>query len=140
MRHYDVNSAQATARVLAMAMLVDGNVDPLELKVIDNPNTTRDFGIDRAMFHQVLEDLCYDMLQTAVRQGAVEINGALLDSMLLEITEPDLRRRVLNALWRIADADGYLADAEAVLLARACALWSAHAGFVSEPFVGASLH
>ena len=140
MRHYDENSAQATARILAMAMLVDGHVDPSELKVIDNPKTTREFGIDIAMLQQVLEDLCYDMLQTAVRQGSVEINGPLLDSMLLEITEPDLRRRLLNALWRIADADGYLADAEAVLLARACALWSAHSGFIAETYGSATVH
>jgi uncharacterized tellurite resistance protein B-like protein len=140
MRHYDENSAQATARILAMGMLVDGHVDPAELKVVDDPRTAREFGIDIAMFRQVLEDLCYDILHTTVRQGWVELNSLLLDSMLEEITEPDLRRRLLNALWRIADADGHLADAEAVLLARACALWSAHEGFVSECLGTTTVH
>ncbi|MFP5394011.1 MAG: TerB family tellurite resistance protein [Gammaproteobacteria bacterium] len=139
MRHYDENSAQATARILAMAMLVDGHLDPAELKVVDNPKATREFGIDMPMFRQVLEDLCYDMLHTAVRQGAVELNSALLDSVLSDITDPELRRRLLNALWRIADADGYLADAEAIFLARACALWSVQGGFCSDT-AGASLH
>jgi len=140
MRHYDLNSAQATARILAMAMMVDGNVAPAELKVVENPNTARDFGIDSGMFRQVLEDLCFDLLHTAVCNGAVELSGPLLDSVLSEITEPDLRRRLLNALWRIADADGHMADAEAALLARACALWKVASGYGAGALGELTLH
>ena len=38
-------------------------------------------------------------------------------------------RALLQAMWKIADADDWLADGEAVLLARASAVWSAETNF-----------
>jgi uncharacterized tellurite resistance protein B-like protein len=62
----------------------------------------------------------------------VQLDPAQIDKLLAEIDEPDLRRRLLQALWQIADADGWLADAEAVLLARAGTVWSAEANFTDR--------
>lgn len=129
MRCYPNDSPQATARVLALAMVVDGHLAPAELKVLEDMPLMAELDLDRTLFREVLEELCHDMLHTAVVQGAVELNAALLDSLLREITEPALRRKLLTAMWKIADADGWLADAEAALLARACALWGAGEGF-----------
>ena len=48
-----------------------------------------------------------------------------------------MRRRLLRAMWAIADADDWLADAEAVLLARASSAWSAEYNFVDRGRLGA---
>ena len=50
-------------------------------------------------------------------------------SLLEEITDPDLRRKLLQTMWKIADADDWLADGEAVLLARAGTAWSSETNF-----------
>ena len=62
-------------------------------------------------------------------RGVAQLDSALIDELLLEIEQPDLRRQLLQAMWNIADADGWLADGEAVLLARASVMWGAETGF-----------
>ena len=145
MRSYPNDSSQATARVLALAMVVDGHLAPSELRVLDELPLMQELDLDRTLFRQTLEDLCNDMVNTAVVHGAVELDASLLDSLLGEITAPALRRKLLSVMWKIADADGHLADAEAALLARACAVWHADARFLpqrsaSQPAVVAPCH
>lgn len=132
MRSYPNDSPQAMARVLALAMVVDGHIAPSELRVLDDSPMMHDLDMDRTVFREVLEDLCNDMINTAVVQGAVELNAPLIDHLLSEITVPELRRKLLSVMWKIVDADGWLADAEAALLARACAMWDADARFLPQ--------
>jgi uncharacterized tellurite resistance protein B-like protein len=132
MRSYRPNSPEASARLLALAMIVDGHLAPAELRVLEDAPAMHDLSIDRTLFGEVLEDLCNDMLHTAVVQQTVELNPALINALLAEITEPELRRALLAAMWKIVDADGVLADAEAVLLSRACAVWAAESRFVRD--------
>jgi uncharacterized tellurite resistance protein B-like protein len=132
MRTYTENSASAAGRIVALAMVVDGALAPAELRALTRTRLLEHIEIDIDTFHGLLEDLCHDLLTTSVEQGHVVIDPATIDSLLAEVTAPDLRRRLLRAMWAIADADGVLADAEATLLARACAMWSAESRFVRE--------
>lgn len=129
MRNYATNSLEARARILALSMVVDGHLDPAEIKVLEDTPVLLDVQVTSKLFRQVLDALCSDMLYTAVRDGSVEINAPLLDSLLVEIADPDLRRRMLGAMIKIVDADSWLADAEGMLLARACHLWRADHSF-----------
>lgn len=132
MRHYQENSASAAGRIVALAMVVDGALAPAELRALTRTRLLEHIDIDIDTFHGLLEDLCHDLLTSSVEQGHVVIDAATMDSLLAEIGDPDLRRRLLRAMWAIADADGVLADAEATLLARACAMWSVESRFVKE--------
>jgi len=132
MRHYQENSASAAGRIVALAMVVDGALAPAELRALTRTRLLEHIDIDIDTFHGLLEDLCHDLLTSSVEQGHVIIDAATMDSLLAEIGDPDLRRRLLRAMWAIADADGVLADAEATLLARACAMWSVESRFVKE--------
>ena len=109
-------------------MVVDGNLAPSELLALDRTRILGQVALDPDMFQQLLQDLCDDLLTGAVR-GAVQLDTAQIDELLLEIENPDLRRQLMQAMWNIADADGWLADGEAVLLARASIMWSAETGF-----------
>lgn len=132
MRHYEENTASAAGRIVALAMVVDGALAPSELRALTRTRLLEHIDIDIDTFHGLLEDLCNDLLTSSVKQGHVELAPATIDSLLGEVTDPDLRRRLLRAMWAIADADGVLADAEATLLARACAMWSAESRFIKE--------
>jgi len=132
MRHYEENTASAAGRIVALAMVVDGALAPSELRALTRPRLLEHIDIDIDTFHGLLEDLCNDLLTSSVKQGHVELAPATIDSLLGEVTDPGLRRRLLRAMWAIADADGVLADAEATLLARACAMWSAESRFIKE--------
>ncbi len=128
MRSYAINSTNAAGRILALTMVVDGNLAPSELAAMDRTRILEHVDLDAPAFQQLLQELCDDLLTGAVH-GVVQIDARLIDHLLAEIEEPDLRRRLLQTMWNIADADGWLADGEAVLLARASAMWGAETGF-----------
>ncbi|MES2756923.1 MAG: TerB family tellurite resistance protein [Pseudomonadota bacterium] len=128
MRSYISNSAQAAGRLLALTMVVDGHLSHSELVALDRTRILKYVEIDHDAFQQLLQELCDDLLTGAVF-GVVQLETRLMDEILLEIEQPDLRRKLLQAMWNIVDADGFLADGEAVLLSRASIVWGAETGF-----------
>ena len=132
MRNYEPDSASAAGRLVALCMVVDGNMAPSELQALQRSRLLEYIDIDIDTFHDLLDELCQDMLSTAVKHEHVVLDEATIDALLGEIRDLALRRQLLRAMWNIADADGVLADAEAKLLARACVVWSAESHFVKE--------
>lgn len=130
MRSYVKNSPQAAGRILAITIIADGNVAPSEMAAMHQSRIMEYVDLDEDQFDHVLQDLCNDLL-TTTRGGSVHLEPEVIDEMLSEISHPDLRRKLLQAMWRIADADGWLANAEAVLLNRASVVWSAETNFSS---------
>ena len=128
MRSYPKNSPQAAGRILALMMIVDGNLASSELQALDRSKILDHIDLETSAFQRLLQDLCDDML-TSTLHGAVQLSNTVIDSLLEEITEPDLRRKLLHTMWKIADADDWLADGEAVLLARAGTMWAAETNF-----------
>ena len=132
MRHYETDSASAAGRLVALCMVVDGNMAPSELQALQRSRLLDYIDIDIDTFHDLVDELCQDMLSTSVKHEHVVLDEDTIDALLGEIRDPALRRQLLRAMWKIADADGVLADAEAKLLARACLVWSAESHFVKE--------
>lgn len=132
MRHYETDSASAAGRLVALCMVVDGNMAPSELQALQRSRLLDYIDIDIDNFHDLVDELCQDMLSTSVKHEHVVIDEQTIDALLGEIQDPALRRQLLRSMWNIADADGVLADAEAKLLARACVVWSAESHFVKE--------
>ncbi len=131
MRSYAINSPHAAGRLLALTMVVDGNLAHSELVALDRTRILKYVDLDHDAFQQLLQELCDDLLTNAAH-GVVQLDTRLIDLLLAEIEHPDLRRHLLQAMWNIADADGWLADGEAVLLARASVLWGAETGFATR--------
>lgn len=132
MRNYVPDSASAAGRLVALCMVVDGNMAPSELQALQRSRLLDYIDIDIDAFHDLVDELCQDMLSTSVQHDHVVLDEATIDALLGEIQNPALRRQLLRAMWNIADADGVLADAEAKLLARACTVWSPESHFVKE--------
>ncbi|MBB3221150.1 tellurite resistance TerB family protein [Pseudoduganella umbonata] len=123
MRTYETNSPRARARLLALSMVVDGHLDPAELQILEDAPVLQELDIDWTLFSEVLDELCRDMLGGTVRNGAVEIGPDLLDSLLADITDPALQRKLLVAMLNIVEADERLAHGERLLVARAGQRW-----------------
>ena len=128
MRSYLVDSPRAAGRILALTMIVDGNLAKAEIEAMDRSKILGHIHLDQADFQEVLQELCDDLL-ILNSQDTIQIGDGLIDRLLEEIKQPDLRSRLLRAMWSIADADGWLADAEAILLTRASNAWAAETGF-----------
>lgn len=128
MRTYPPDSPHAAGRILALTMIVDGKLAVSELAALDSSKILDHIDLDLPGFQRMLQDLCDDLLSSR-SADAVQLDDALIDRLLAEIAHPDLRRQLLHAMWRIADADDWLADAEAILLTRASNAWSAERNF-----------
>ena len=124
MRNYEVNSRQAVGRLLALTMITDGDLADCETRELLNTDVIRQIGMGEDEFRGLLDELCTDLVRSA-RRKVVKIDLALIDSLLSEVTEPALRYTLLEAMWHVADADGRLASAEAILLNRATMKWVA---------------
>ena len=130
MRSYPENSPRAAGRLLALTMISDGHVDLSEIGAVYRSRILEHIGLDDDAFDAVLHELCDDLLATA-HHGTIQIDETLIDALLDEIGDPELRRNLLRTMWRLADADGWLADSEAVVLNRAAIRWGAETGFVT---------
>ncbi len=131
MRAYQIDSPEAAGRILALSMIVDGNLDERELAALDRSKVLGKVALDQPGFQQLIQDLCDDLVATAAH-GSVQLEPSVIDGLLGEIASPDLRRQLLQAMWAIADADDWLADGEAVLLARASVVWAAETNFCNR--------
>ncbi|RFP13162.1 TerB family tellurite resistance protein [Duganella sp. BJB488] len=130
MRKYIPDSASAAGRIVARCMVIDGDLASSELRALQRSRLLEFIEIDIDSFHALLDELCQDMLSSAVSDGHVELAPDMIAALLDEIRDPTLQQRLLHALWRIANADGVLADAEVTLLERARARWAPESRFV----------
>src|SRR5574343_774861 len=91
MRHYETDSASAAGRILALSMVVDGNLAPAELRALQRSRLLEYIDIDIDTFHELVSDLYHDMLSTAVKHEHVVLDEATIDALLGEIHDPELR-------------------------------------------------
>jgi uncharacterized tellurite resistance protein B-like protein len=125
MRHYPADSQKAAARIIALALLADGAIDPSELAMLKNRRTLDALELSEAEFEAVIHALCEDLVVYSHRvpAGHLEIGREALHEILGEVRDPHLRGRLLRSVLDIANADGELAGGEAVLIASAAECW-----------------
>ena len=64
MRTYPNNSPQAAARIVALAMLADGQVCKGEIGVLDRLRAHEELGLRPDELHSIVHSMCDDMLST----------------------------------------------------------------------------
>lgn len=134
MRSYPRNSPEAAARIVALVLISDGYVSRAEIESLHQLQIEQELGLAPGAFGQVVHLLCEDLLLGAYGSGSMmcSVDESLLASLLAEVDDPGLQRKVLQLAGTAADADRHLADAEAMVLAAARRHWR-----VGEP--GAAL-
>ena len=125
MRPFPRNSPQAAARIVALAMLADGQLTRDELEVIPRSKAHEKLGLRPGEFHQILHGLCDDLLAVAREAGAdmCRVDAAALAAVMAEIDDRTLRGRILDLCVAVIDADGSVADGESTVLAAAVEHW-----------------
>ena len=125
MRKYPIDSPQAMARIISVALLADGGLDPSELEVLDRRTVIERLGMDHHDFDVVIHELCEDLLQSVSRDeyGEFHLDRRTIDAMLGEIRSPHLQKRLLRMIVEIVHADRWLSSGEAVLTTQAMQRW-----------------
>ncbi|MFC0400825.1 TerB family tellurite resistance protein [Paraburkholderia rhizosphaerae] len=128
MRTYPRNSPEAAARIVALALTADGHVCSSEDRALDRLNVSRELGLAPGEFHGIVQTFCEDRMlgPASWAEPAGDPDGDLLTTLMADIDEPTLRRKVLRICLAVAVADDYLADGEIALLAAMLDAWRPH--------------
>lgn len=125
MRTYLRNSPQAAARIVALALTSDGHVSSAEERALENLDIAGELGLAPAQFAQIVQALCEDqsLANTPFTPPVGQVDAALLVTLIDEIDDPALRRKVIRLCIAVAIADNYLADGEIAMLAAVFNAW-----------------
>jgi len=136
MRPYPRNSPRAAARIVALTLLADGQLQRSELASLHALHAHERLGLRRAELHTVVHDFCSDLLDDAraSRDDDCHITPALIELLLDDIDDPRLQRSVLALCAGVARADGRLDDGESIVLDAAIERWR-----IAQPGVGMPL-
>jgi uncharacterized tellurite resistance protein B-like protein len=125
MRTYPTNSPQAATRLLAMALVADGNYSMTEIRALDRLEAPRRLGLPADEIKAVIDLFCQDLLPAAHGEwsGSSQIDGATRQALMNEVQDPALRTQILDLCEGIALADGHLAEGEAEMLDAMVKAW-----------------
>ena len=125
MRSYPVNSPQAAARIVVLALLADGHLSKVEMQALDALHAHEQLGLTRPELHAVVHGFCEDLLSThGMNWGEVcRIDAWTMSHMLAEVADPRLRLTVLNLCVAVVEADAHVDDAESLVLVSAVEQW-----------------
>jgi len=124
MRPYRKNSPQAMARIIAMFMITDGEMDHRELDALEKTMAYDLLGISRKQFTQVLVDYCDDISDEAEQDGIIHlIDRTRIDTLMEEITDRSKRILACALAMDVAKADGDISEPEITLLRHIMKHW-----------------
>ena len=136
MRIYPNNSPPAAARIVALAMLADGNVCKGELDALDQLGVHDQLGLQPEEFHVVVHAFCEDLLATFCEDllatarptwaDACWVDPRMLAELMAEVDDPELRLKVLRLCVSVVEADGHFAEGESIAIGAAVEHWGLH--------------
>lgn len=135
MRSYARDSPAAAARIVALALLVDGNLCKSELEVLAQHGAHVQLGLSRAELHDVVHDLCQDMLDAHEMAwgGSSQIDRHTLGELLGQVQDPDLQLKVLRLCVAVVETEEHMAEGESRVLAAALAQWGLPQASPAQP-------
>ena len=125
MRHYPSDSPEAMTRVVALALLADGAIDPGELEALKGSACCFRLGLDTCRFEQIVDEFCDDLLVCGNRKptGQYDLSEECVHGLLDDINDPKLREQALGIMLDIISADGVLVHEETALIAQVIDCW-----------------
>ena len=136
MRSCPKNSPQAAARIVAPAMLSDGDLTRLELDALDDIDAHRQLGLPREQMHQVVHAFCDDLSSSAQlsRTDACRIDDVALASLMAGVDDHGLRAKVLELCVAVIHADAHVSASESIVRGAVVRHWELHrASLKPEP-------
>lgn len=126
LRSYPHNSAEAAARIVALALIANGRIKAVETAALDALRGHERLGLTRPQWHGVIRDLCDDLLGPDRCGNEICISDHLLELMLDELQDDTTRRTVLRLSSAVVHADCQVDDAESFVLLAMVERWGLH--------------
>ena len=140
MRSYPHNSPEAAARIVALVLISDGHVCSSEFDILKQLDAERELGLEPQLLPHIVHTLCEELLASGYATGSLmdNVDDRTLASLMAEISDPALQRKVLRLSVAAARADGHLADGETVVVEAVRHHWQLVDG--EEPSASKSAH
>jgi uncharacterized tellurite resistance protein B-like protein len=134
MHNYPRNSPHAAARLISLMMIADGHVCRSELDALHSLKAEAELGLPPGGMHLVLQTFCEDLLCSSMQTDNLSsgLQGELLDSLFGDVTDPELRRKIVNFAVATAVADGNVSAGEQEVLLSMITHWNAGADQASS--------
>lgn len=131
---YPVDSPQAAGRVLALALLADGEACGAERQLLQAVQAAATLGLQAHQWHALVEEL---EVEIAAHRGArwahpCQVAPWLMSSLFDAVVDAALRRRVLRLCALVVEADGRIDAGECLVLTAAVEHWGLH-GVLMQP-------
>lgn len=133
LRWYGPNTPQARGRLVAAAMLADGQFNPAEMREIADGSIATTVGLERDQFLQIVFELCHDIEKKLKPSGKQLLDRAVLEQLFGELSHPVTQRSTLNAIHAAIACDGTVSPNEAAFLQAAAAAWRADGSVCAQP-------
>ena len=122
-RSYPRNSPQAAGRLIALALISDGEINAAEWDVLCDTGALAQVGLAGHEWHDIVDGLCHDMLATAPAGAMCRIESETMARWFAEVDDPQLQRLVIEVSAALIAADGHVDDGESVVLRSALEHW-----------------
>ena len=133
MRSYPPDSPKALARLVAMAVVADGEMDNCEIDRLRELDVFSMLGVESEGFYQVLLELCRDLAVSCSGSHVSLLSSERLEQLAADVTDPKLRKLVLSAMLVTAKADGEVSVGEQTLLRFLIDRWSISLDSLRQP-------
>ena len=133
MRSYPPDSPKALARLVAMAVVADGEMDNCEIDCLRELDVFSMLGVESEGFYQVLLELCRDLAVSGSGSHVSLLSSERLEQLAADVTDPKLRKLVLSAMLVTAKADGEVSVGEQTLLRFLIDRWSISLDSLRQP-------
>ena len=121
---YPRNSPQAAGRIIALALISNGEITPGESAILNRTQAREKIGISGQAWHDVVDRLCKDLLATAATGSVCRVDRETLATWLAEVDDAQLQRLLVLVTLAIVTADGQVDAAESALLGAMLEQWS----------------
>lgn len=117
---------RTTGKIVSMAMLIDGWVGSEERVALASSGMLEKLGLDEDSFEQIFAEFSAETAPVDEAAFTVQprIAPNLVETLLDDVTDPELQARLLEAIACVAYADGLLTSEEADLLRMARERWT----------------
>jgi hypothetical protein len=125
MRHYQCDSPEAAARIVAACLLSDGHIGNDEIEVLDRHGIDRRLSLRPHQFLAVVQTLCEDLTSAVYLNwgDACRLDAAVVAQLAADVQDWRMRRDVIWLCKEAIHADSHISEGEARFLRRLRAAW-----------------
>lgn len=120
---YPGNSPHAAGRIVALALIANGEVKRCEWAELKSMQVHDQLGLTKEEWHDVVSDLYFDLAGSARTIADCLADTRMIEPMLDDVDDAMLQRRVLQLCMAVINADRQVDEGESAVLRAAVERW-----------------